>query len=311
MGFRGWDRALLTVAPGATVEAMEPVIVSASRATDIPAFYAEWFMERLREGYVQWRNPFNSRQVQYISFRKTRVVVFWSKNPDPLLAFLPEIDARGINVCFQFTLNDYQGEALEPNLPSLQSRVDTFRRLAGTIGPRQVVWRFDPLVLTETVDAELLLDRIGALAGMLKGYTEKLVISFVDIGRYRASSRRLARLCPSAREFRSDEMLSFASQLVERNREWGFELATCGEQRSLYGIARNRCIDDRQFVRCFGMDAQLIDFLQGCGLSDGASGNGNVLKDKGQREACGCMVSKDIGFYNSCRHGCLYCYANR
>ncbi|WP_167599282.1 DUF1848 domain-containing protein [Chlorobaculum sp. 24CR] len=293
---------------------MAPVIVSASRATDIPAFHADWFMSRLRAGYVEWRNPFNSRQRQYVSFRKTRAVVFWSKNPAPLLACLSEIEAMGINYLFQFTLNDYEADGLEPGVPPLRERVETFRRLAARIGPERVVWRFDPLVLTSRATPEALLARICALAEALRKCTRKLVISFADIERYRSVSRRLSRIGAGVREFTPVEMASFASQLVERNRSWGFELASCAEEAVLEGIAPNRCIDDRSLARCFGNDAELMAFLgRSPSLFPGDDSDAGTvaLKDQGQRKACGCIVSKDIGAYGTCGHGCLYCYACR
>lgn len=310
MAFRGWERTTIRSSQGDIVTAIAPVIVSASRATDIPAFHAAWFMERLREGYVPWRNPFNAAQLQYISFRKTRVIVFWSKNPAPLLPLLPEIEAMGINYYVQFTLNDYEADGLEPHLPPLAERVETFRRFAERIGPDRVIWRFDPLVLTRAVTSGVLLDRIAGLAVRLQGFTRKLVISFADIDRYRSAKRRLAHAATGAREFTLEEMHSFASQLVTANRTWGFELASCAGEVDLEGIAHNRCIDDDILARCFGNDAVLMDFLHRDTLFAGQS-TGNPLKDKGQRKACGCIVSKDIGTYNTCRHGCLYCYAQR
>lgn len=310
MAFRGWERTTIRNSQGDIVNAIAPVIVSASRATDIPAFHAAWFMERLREGYVPWRNPFNAVQLQYVSFRNTRVVVFWSKNPAPLLPWLPEIEALGINYYVQFTLNDYEADGLELHLPPLAERVDTFMRFADRIGPDRVVWRFDPLVLTDTVSAGVLLDRIAGLAGRLQGSVRKLVISFADIDRYRSARRRLAHAATGAREFTVEEMRSFASQLVEANHAWGMELAACAEEVELEGIARNRCIDDDLLARCFGSDAVLMDFLGRAPLFAGQSA-GKQLKDKGQRKACGCVVSKDIGTYGTCHHGCLYCYAQR
>jgi hypothetical protein len=311
MAFRGWEKLPLRIESGETVEAVAPVIVSASRATDIPAFQAEWFMARLRAGYAKWRNPFNPRQTQYVSFRKTRAVIFWSKNPAPLLPCLPEIEAMGLNYYFQFTLNDYEAEGLEPCLPPLAERVETFRRLADRIGPERVIWRFDPLVLTERLTADLLLDRISRLAGLLCGCTRKLVISFADIQRYRAVQRRLSRHCAGVREFTPEEMIAFAARLVDLSGAWGVELATCAEAVELAGIAHNCCIDDRLLAQCFGGDAELMAFL-GCGaLFPGKASSRSALKDQGQRKACRCIASKDIGAYGTCGHDCLYCYACR
>ena len=311
MTFRGWEKLSIRIDTGETVEAVAPVIVSASRATDIPAFHAEWFMARLRAGYAQWRNPFNPRQTQYVSFRKTRTVIFWSKNPAPLLPHLSEIDALGINYYVQFTLNDYEVDGLESGVPPLVQRIDTFRKLAERIGPERVIWRFDPLVLSERLTADMLIDRIERLAEQLRGHTRKLVISFADIERYQLVRRRLSRIYAGAREFTPEEMASFTTKLVERNESWGLELATCAEEVELPGIARNRCIDDRLLARCFSDDAELMEFLGFDPLFPGEAPSGISLKDRGQRKACGCIVSKDIGEYGTCQHCCVYCYAMR
>ena len=124
-----------------------PFIISASRATDIPAFHGTWFMERLRAGFCRRRNPFNRAQESFISFEKTRLFVFWSKNPAPFLKYLPEIESTGRQFYFQYTLNDYEEEGLEPNLPVLRRRLDGFRRLADMVGPQRVIWRFYPIIL--------------------------------------------------------------------------------------------------------------------------------------------------------------------
>ena len=311
MAFRGWEKLPIRVETGDTVEAIAPVIVSASRATDIPAFHAGWFMARLRAGYAPWRNPFNPRQRQYVSFRKTRAVIFWSKNPAPLLPYLSEIDALGINYYFQFTLNDYEADGLEPGVPPLAERIETFRQLVERIGPERVVWRFDPLVLTDRLTADALLERIARLAEQLRDSIRKLVISFADIERYRSVRRRLARHDDGAREFTPEEMASLAAKLVERNERWGLELAACAEEVELPGIARNRCIDDRLLARCFGDDAELMEFLGVDPLFPDEASSRISLKDRGQRKACGCIVSKDIGEYGTCGHGCVYCYAMR
>ena len=130
------------------VEAIAPVIVSASRATDIPAFYADWFFNRLDKGYLAWRNPFNGKD-SYVSFANTRFVVFWSKNPKPLIPYLPILKDKGIGFYIQFTLNDYDAEQLEPGVSRLAERIDTFKRIVDEYGLGSVVWRFDPLILTD------------------------------------------------------------------------------------------------------------------------------------------------------------------
>jgi DNA repair photolyase len=295
---------------GQIVQAKTPIIISASRSTDIPAFYADWFMERLRRGYVRWVNPFNQNPI-FVSFAETRVIVFWSKNPKPLIPYLPEIDARGINYYFQFTLNDYTAEGLEPNVPPLSQRVETFQALSEKLGRKRVIWRFDPLILTDTLTVERLTDRIAEVAAMIRGYTEQLVISFADIKVYRKVQNNLAREHINYREFTPELMVAVAERLQALNREWGLKIATCAEGVDLepYGIEHNRCIDDRLMNESFSHDRKLMDFL-GYEADVFADPSHPYLKDKGQRKACGCIVSKDIGMYDTCHHLCAYCYAN-
>lgn len=292
------------------IEGVAPVVISASRSTDIPAFYAEWFNNRLRIGHVRWLNPFN-RQSQYVSFVNTRVIIFWSKNPLPLLQYLPEIDAKGINYYFQFTVNDYEREHLEPHVPPLTQRLDTFRRLSEQVGKRRVIWRFDPLILTDTLTVDVLVDRIAALAAILRDYTERLVISFADIGVYAKVQRNLARENVKYQEFTPERMREVAQRLQPLARETGLTIATCAEGIDLapYGIEHNRCVDDRLMIELFPTDQKLMEFL-GYEPDLFATPSRPYLKDKGQRKECGCIVSKDIGMYDTCPHGCVYCYAN-
>lgn len=285
---------------GTEVQSQAPLIVSASRATDIPAFYADWFFHRLDMGYVRWRNPF-SGQDSYVSFDNTRFIVFWSKNPAPLLSHLSRLKERGIGCYIQCTLNDYESEGLEPNVPPLQQRIETFRRLVDVLGFGAVMWRFDPLILTDRITIDTLLEKIAHIADVLVGYTEKLVFSFADIESYKKVSRNLRHSGINYREWDEATMREFASRLSTLNRDnWNFRLATCAEfiDLSEYGIEHNRCIDPGLISRLAPDDSVLQNFLY------------NARGDSGQRKACGCILSKDIGAYNTCPHGCLYCYAN-
>lgn len=285
---------------GERVIAHAPIIVSASRATDIPAFYTKWFFDRLKKGYVVWLNPF-SGQPSYISFDNTRFIVFWSKNPKPLIPYLSELKERGIGTYIQYTLNDYVDEKFEPNLPSLNDRIATFQKLVEYLGQGSVVWRFDPLILSDNITIENLLDKISHIADKLAGYTEKLVFSFADIASYKKVARNMQLERVVYREWDEPAMLEFASRLSELNKsKWGYQLATCSETIPLekFGIAHNRCIDPDLISRLAPNDAELNNFLA------------NAKTDKGQRKMCGCILSKDIGSYNTCPHGCVYCYAN-
>ena len=315
---------------GQTVPLQEPVVVSASRSTDIPAFYCDWFFHRLKVGYSVWTNPFNGKDMA-ISYANTRFIVFWSKNPRPLLKHLDELKERGINCYIQYSLNDYEDEKLEKRVPPLTERINTFKRLVDKLGFGGVIWRFDPLILTDNIDIDCLLRKIGNIGDQLKGYTEKLVFSFADIAIYRKVKSNLEANGIPYQEWTKEQMKEFAKRLVKLNKEkgWNYELATCGEEGEYEGIKKNSCIDDVLMIRRAYYNKELMNFLNARiyrsndlfgnyeVLPDGAIdiGNGQYVirgnnKDKGQREFCGCMKSKDIGQYNTCIHKCEYCYAN-
>ena len=310
---------------------VSPVILSVSRSTDIPAFYAEWFMNRLREGYAVWYNPFN-RQPMRVSFDRVKFIVFWSKTPAPLLPHLPELDRRGIRYYFQFTLNDYEKEGFEPNVPPLTQRIATFLQLSARLGKERVIWRFDPLILSPGTTPRQLLTRIWHLGNQLRGCTDKLVFSFADVLAYRKVQQNLLRdtACFTKENVTSAEPSPAQQQelvegLVKLRDHWHAEgwqltLATCAEQIDLdaYGIAHNRCIDSELIARLWHNDPELLYYLHTGKLPE-PDLFGNIpplpatakpLKDKGQRHACGCIPSKDIGMYNTCPHLCAYCYAN-
>lgn len=278
------------------VKAIAPMIVSASRATDIPAFYAPWLFNRLEKGYCKWRNPYNGKD-SYVSFANTRFIVFWSKNPAPMLEFLPRLQKKGIGFYIQYTLNDYDEEGLEPNVPSLAQRIDTFKRIVDEYGVGSAVWRFDPLILTDRIGISELLDKIQDIASQLQDYTDRLVFSFADIAGYKKVGANLCRAGVNYREWTESEMMEFARQLGQLHLP--MSLRTCAESINLesYGIEHNHCIDAELISRLAPDDPALQVWLFG------------ASKDKGQRPTCGCIISKDIGQYNTCTHGCLYCYA--
>lgn len=208
-----------------------------------------------------------------------------------------QLKNRGLGFYIQYTLNDYEQEGLELNVPTLTDRIDTFKRIVDTYGIGSVVWRFDPLILTDKVGIPELLGKIQGIASELNGYTEKLVFSFADIAGYKKVGANLQRAGVNYKEWTEKEMLDFADALHHLNIP--IQLATCAEQIDLsgYGIAHNRCIDPELIARLAPDDVVLQMWLFG------------ATKDKGQRKSCGCILSKDIGQYNTCTHGCLYCYA--
>ncbi len=300
-----------------TFNAQAPVIVSASRATDIPAFYSDWFIERLKEGYLKWKNPFNGVPL-YVSFKNTRLIVFWSKNPKPLFSHLDYLEDNGFNFYFQFTLNDYENEGLEKKVPSLDSRIETFIKLSERIGKEKVIWRFDPYILTQNTDTQDLLSKTEYIGDKLKDYTDKFVFSYADIKTYKKVQNNLRREAVPYLEFNENTMIELANGLCELKKKWDSKIGTCAEKIELQklGIEHNKCIDDDLIIRLFSHDTELMKFL-GVKIQEPTIFEperkivkSKSLKDKGQREICGCIISKDIGQYNTCPHECLYCYAN-
>ena len=245
-----------------TAEAQAPVIISASRSTDIPAFYADWFFHRLKVGYSAWTNPFNGVK-SYVSYDHCRFIVFWSKNPKPLLCHLNELEERNIGCYIQYTLNDYEKEGLEKGVPSLVERIETFKQLVIRLGKGRVIWRFDPLVLTDQIDIDGLLKKVEMIGDQLKGYTEKLVFSYADIALYRKVKANLEKNHVNYQEWSTSQMEQFAIRLVELNKTkgWNYALATCGEVADLDGIEHNHCVDDGLMIRFSHNDNALMDFL--------------------------------------------------
>jgi DNA repair photolyase len=297
-------------------EAIAPYIISASRSTDIPAFHAQWLKNRLDAGYCKWMNPFNRKTV-YVSFERAKAFVFWTKNAAPMLSLLPELDRRGLTYYFQFTINDYEAEGLEPRVPPLMERLDTFKRLSEILGKNRVIWRYDPLLLTDTLTVEYLLAKVERIGREIHPYTEKLVFSFADIAGYAKVQKNLEQSGVRFREFSDAAMIAFATGLSDLLADWKIAGCTCAENIDLspYGIGHNRCIDGelllrisddyRELLQAFNLDSSTGD-LQSLHVPL----NQSTLKDKGQRKACGCVISKDIGQYNTCPHLCCYCYAN-
>ena len=322
-----WDKEILPRENGELVQMQVPEIVSASRSTDIPAFYADWFFHRLKVGYSAWTNPFNGVK-SYVSYQNTRFIVFWSKNPQPLLNHLDDLKERNIGCYIQYTLNDYERDRLEQGVPPIGQRIDTFKRLVDKLGIGHVIWRFDPLILTDDIGMDTLLSKIESIGDQLQGYTEKLVFSYADILGYRKVRANLEKIRIPYHEWTEPQMLEFAGRLAELNKKWGYTLATCGEKVDLqqFGIERNHCIDYDLIVRLAHDDERLMDFIGAMIKKRGYDlfgepepfpasaillpGDRYAMKDSGQRDACGCLRSKDIGEYNTCPHRCEYCYAN-
>ena len=264
------------------------MIISCSRRTDIPAFYSDWFFNRICEGYVLVRNPMNSNQLSRVSLDPAVVdcIVFWTKNPAPMLDRFHLL--QDYNYYFQFTLTPY-GKDIEPNLPPKSQILDKFLKLSDKIGKKRIIWRYDPILLSQSGDIEYHIEHFEWLAKRLSGHTEKCIISFMDM--YRHLQGNVAGL--AIRPPDESEMRVLAEKIAKIASANNIKVETCAEKAELadLGIQHGKCIDDR-----------LISELTGMNLK--------IAKDKNQRELCGCVSSIDIGEYNTCSHLCSYCYAN-
>jgi len=265
------------------------MILSASRRTDIPCYYPEWFFNRIKEGFVCVRNPMNPVQVSKIMLSPDVVdcIVFWTKNPEPMLERLDEL--AGYDYYFQFTLTGY-GRDVEKNIPhKKETMIPVFQRLSDKIGRERVIWRYDPFLFTLKYTPEYHQRAFAQIAQALRGYTEKCVISFVDT--YAKNKKELQKL--GVYELQEAELKAFVQELGRIARENGLLLESCAEHIDLEdcSVRPGSCIDK-----------ELIERIVGCQLKGG--------KDKNQRPECGCMESVEIGTYNTCLNGCVYCYAN-
>jgi hypothetical protein len=264
------------------------MIISVSRRTDIPAFYSDWMANRIKEGFVLVRNPMNIHQISRIPLNPSTVdcFVFWTKNPERFLENLSLFSKY--NYYFQFTLTPYD-QRLEPNVISKSAVLDVFKKLSSIVGKKRVIWRYDPILITEELSCDWHIKQFAHFAKQLSGSTGRCVISFIDL--YKKCEKnlygiKLTTLTPQL-------MRDFTRSIAVIASNYGIELVSCAEEIDLseFGVAHGKCIDDK-----------LIAEIAGCDVV--------VSKDKSQRAECGCVASVDIGAYNSCPHGCLYCYAN-
>ncbi len=273
------------------------MIISASRRTDLPAFHADWLMSRIRAGFCEVANPFNPAQRSRVSLRPQDVdaFVFWTRNPVGLMPHLPELDRLGYRYTFLFTVVDYP-RLLEPHAPPLSERLARFLSLSERLGAQRVIWRYDPIVLSGLTDEQYHRERFRRLADRFHGRTTRVIVSFLD--EYARVRRRLRALEPRLRLRRPAEGDARLARLMRwmaaDARDRGMTIQSCAEKRDLrpYGIEPGACIDARLIRELFGVSVP-------------------ERKDPGQRGACRCAVSRDIGTYGTCRYGCLYCYAAR
>ena len=270
------------------------MIISSSRRTDIPAFYSEWFMNRVREGFLLTRNPFNTNQIKRVSLSQNDVdvIVFWTRNPSKLMPHIPELKRTGYKYYFQYTITGYP-RTIEAAVPRPHIAIETFTRLSQMIGNDKIIWRYDPILVSNLVDINEHKRLFKKIAGLLAGKTNRVVISFSDF--YKKTERNLKNVdgliyCDITKDI--DALFELSKYMADIAYENGIEIKSCSEHidTSSVGISHGKCIDEELIKNIFGI------YLSG-------------KKDKGQREECGCIKSVDIGMYNTCLHECSYCYA--
>lgn len=265
------------------------MILSVSRRTDIPSFYGEWFYNRIKEGFVMVRNPMNYHSVSRINISPNVVdcIVFWTKNPNPFIPFLNEIDEK-YKFYFQYTLNAYDVD-IEKNIPKIDERIDSLLLLSKKYGSDRVIWRYDPILISDKYDLNWHIEKFTGLCQQFNGAVSTCVFSFLDV--YAKNSSKLNK--NGVRPLTELEMQFIAEKFADIAKKNNIKLKTCSENMDLIhlGIEKSCCVDS-----C------LISKLIGCNI--------DVTKDKNQRAECGCVESIDIGQYNTCSNGCLYCYAN-
>lgn len=265
------------------------MIISASRRTDLPSWYSEWLFQRLKEEYVLVRNPRNIHQISKIDLSPEVIdgIVFWTKNPTPMLGRLEELEKY--RFYFQFTLTAY-GPEVETGLPSKNKVIiPSFQKLSQKVGKERVIWRYDPIFLNAVYTIDYHCRYFEVLASRLARYTEKCTISFLDF--YRKTERRIKALqVQPMTEKQQNEIVEKFAGIAER---YHLSLDTCAESCDFrkFGVPHACCIDKKRLERLGGYKLK-------------------VGKDRNQRAECGCASSIDIGAYNTCKNGCLYCYAN-
>lgn len=267
-------------------------IVSASRRTDVPGFHARWFLNRVHAGWCHWIHPYTAA-VHRVSLapEDVRALVFWTRHPGPLLRHLPGLAADGYPMLFQFTINGY-GPPLESHNPRVPVAVAQAERIAKLLGERVVLWRFDPILLSDELTESWHVERFRRLAERLRGVTRRCTISFVD--RYGKTRRNLAPVeeaqgGPFA-EPDPERKRRLATALAEEAERWGMEVLSCCDDTIAHGaIGKARCVDPAAV--------------------EAVGGNARGLPPAPTRRDCGCVRSVDIGVYDTCAFGCRYCYA--
>lgn len=263
------------------------MILNTGNRTDIPAYYSEWFYNRIKEGFVLARNPYYPSQVTKFSLdpEVVDVLVFCTKNPAPMLTRLSEIDH--FNQYWMVTITPY-GQDVEPFVPSVEKVMESFKTLSRKVGIRAISWRYDPIFISESYSCQWHIETFARMVENLAGYTDNCIISFIDL--YEKTKRNF----PGVRAVSKAEQEQLVKAFVEIGERFGIRIKTCAENPELakLGADVSGCLTE-----------QVLERALGCSME--------VPKTAiGARAECACLLGNDIGMYNTCGHGCKYCYAN-
>jgi len=295
------------------------MIISVSRRTDIPAFYSSWFFQELKNGSTETVNPFNARQRKTLSLQPQDVdcFVFWSRYPEPMLKRIKLLDPYTAYI--MITITGY-GKPLEPNMPSAEDQTACFSRFSDIWGPHRVIWRYDPIVLLPDMPVKYHTEQFRFIARRLEGKTERCIISFVDP--YAKAERTMGRHGLKMRSPTEQETADIAGSFADIAASHGMRIQSCCELSSLsrFGVKPGACIDgnligelrNRKNHDLEGKNSreQLFGPSEMPSPAARTYPSRTYRKDRKQRPNCLCAESRDIGWYRSCRFGCLYCYAN-
>ncbi|MEE8837083.1 MAG: DUF1848 domain-containing protein [Eubacteriales bacterium] len=264
------------------------MILNTGQRTDIPAFYSDWLINRIHAGFVLVRNPWYPQQVTRYRIDPSVVdlIAFCSKNPAPMLSKLSEIAAY--RQFWHVTITPY-GRDLEPCVPPVQEVMETFRTLSQIVGSSHIAWRYDPIIISDRYTVDFHIDAFRKMCEQLSGYTHQAIISFIDL--YEKTKRNL----PGAREVSESDRLKIGKAFSAIGRKYNMRLIACHEGTDLkpYGFDCTGCMTRRTVEQVFGEELDVPSSVTPA------------------RKDCNCLLGGDIGAYDSCGHGCLYCYANQ